>query len=75
MRRADDAVVDHSGSWPFSRILAEWSIGRGKIELVGRIGREFARDKDRADFVRFHDERAVLRIIHRRVNSSLGNRG
>ena len=73
----NDAVVDHSGEWPFSRIVREWI-------AVTRADKSFAIDtniglqmkpKWGEHFHRFHDERARLRIISRSENSKIGARG
>lgn len=71
----DDAVVDHYGEWPFSRIVDVWLEDRDYPELIDRkIFKELLVD-DGTDFVRFHNEKARLRIIHRRENSRVGARG
>jgi hypothetical protein len=74
--RWDDAVVDHAGEWPFSRILTEWIERRGaEPPLVDRgLYGEFEPDAAR-DFCEFHNERAKLRLIHKMLNCSIGARG
>lgn len=66
-----EAHVDHDDPWPFRRILSEWEAGQNGQEVAFRDdGMTFAfRDQDmRAAFRRFHDDRAVLKLVHRDVN-------
>jgi hypothetical protein len=69
-----DAAVDHYGEWSFFRILSEWLIGREIVLIDHRIQREF-NDSDKSDFIKFHNERALLRVIHKKENSRRGSRG
>lgn len=66
----DQAHVDHAGEWPFSRIVEAWIAGRGGPPPLqsDALQTVFADEGDAAEFVRFHDARAVLRVIDARLN-------
>ena len=69
----DDAVVHHSGDWAFSKILSAWIQSRGSDPMLidGGITKVMVED-DARDFCDFHDARAILQVVHKRINSSLG---
>ena len=70
-----DADVDHDAPWPFSRILREFFTGRPKPQLRDeQVRMVFACPDLAAEFIAFHDERARLRIVERKVNISMGAR-
>jgi hypothetical protein len=75
------AHVDHYGEWPFARIVDEWIDGV-IVEMIdveghgdGQTFRYFSNQDIADDFVKFHNERAVLRIVHKQVNMKDGSRG
>jgi hypothetical protein len=73
----DQAHVDHAPPWPFSKIVDAWleRIGR-EPEVVNTddMTTRFADPADSAGFLSFHDERAALRIVEKRLNMSRGAR-
>lgn len=72
-----DAHVDHAGQWSFAAILREFIRERGVPEVVAvePWGSVFTSEDDARSFKDFHDARASLRIIHKKINMSLGARG
>jgi hypothetical protein len=76
-----DAHVDHSGEWPMVRIINEWLDSKAPLSwnfLVPQKppaqGWKLA-DKFAADFVKFHNERAVLQVVDKTHNLSKGSGG
>jgi hypothetical protein len=72
--RGRDAQVDHDDPWPFARIVDEWL---GTLPAPPVLAPDPATGIDRiaspilaSSFRRFHDERAVLRVVHKAVNNS-----
>ena len=76
-----DAHVDHSGEWPMVRIIDAWLDSKEPLSwdlltpqnppaLGWRLTNEFV-----ADFVKFHNERAVLQVIDKTHNLSKGSGG
>jgi hypothetical protein len=76
-----DAHVDHSGEWPMVRITDAWLDSKAPLSWNvltlqkppaqgWRLTYEFA-----ADFVKFHNERAVLQVIDKTHNLSKGSGG
>jgi hypothetical protein len=76
-----DAHVDHSGEWPMVRIIDAWLDSKEPLSWNlltpqkppaqgWRLTNEFA-----ADFVKFHNERAVLQVIDKTHNLSKGSGG
>ena len=66
------AHVDHAPPWPFRKILTEFVIAHGGIPALRNYayGTVFAHDNDRTEFLAFHDQRAVLRVISASANLS-----
>jgi hypothetical protein len=74
----DDAHVDHSGKWPISRIADEWINGKMPLSWELIVPGEFGavlRPDIAEDFVKFHNDRAVLQVIHKTHNLSKGSGG
>lgn len=70
-----EADVDHAPPWPFSRILREFLAIEGRPDLRDEgVRMVFADEGVGERFKRFHDERAVLRVVYRPVNMSMGAR-
>jgi hypothetical protein len=69
----DEADVHHDGDWSFDRILIEWmkTLDRPPdvIDVAGII-RELS-PADAKDFIAFHDARATLLVVDRRVHHKL----
>lgn len=76
-----EAHVDHSGEWPMVRITDEWLNSKEPLSWDfltpqtppaqgWRLTDEFV-----VDFVRFHNERAVLQVIQKTHNLSKGSGG
>lgn len=72
----DGYHLDHQPPWPFARIVHEWQIALGRPPKYDRtrIGQWFD-PADKLDFLRFHDERAVLVPIPADENMRAGSRG
>lgn len=70
----DDAVVDHYGEWKFEKIISTWFLLNPSVKLIERnFGHEFL-VADAESFLKFHNERAKLRVICKKLNMSLGGR-
>ena len=71
-----DAHVDHAPPWPFVEILRAYIRDHGVPAIVGREpwGCDFADAEARDRFLRFHHDRAVLRILDAKLNISRGAR-
>lgn len=62
----DEAIVHHHGEWPFKRIASEWLaqcqvLPRVFVALLDVV---FDDVKEANDFLRFHNDRAQLRLVH-----------
>ena len=76
-----DADVDHSGDWPMVRIIQEWLDSKEPLSwdyLIRQTGEAAGWRLSHTmatDFVRFHNERAVLKVVHLSHNRSKGSGG
>jgi hypothetical protein len=76
-----DAHVDHSGEWPMVRITDEWLNSKVPLSwdfltLQSPPAKGWRlTDEKRADFVKFHNDRAVLQVICKTHNLSKGSGG
>jgi len=76
-----DADVDHSGDWPMVRIVQEWLDGKEPLswnyltKQTGEAAGWRLTDVMATDFVRFHDARAILKVVHLSHNRSKGSGG
>jgi hypothetical protein len=76
-----DAHVDHSDEWPMVRITDEWlnsnvplSWDFLTLQIPPAQGWKLI-DQKEADFVKFHNKRAVLQVVHKTHNLSKGSGG
>jgi hypothetical protein len=68
-----EAQVHHAPPWPFIRIVTEWLTQKKVTPVVIDLGITKALE-DKDEFIKFHDARAVLQIVHQRENARLGAR-
>lgn len=67
----EDAHVDHAPPWTFDRIVQEFQKEFGEVALKHEGNQDlFQTEADALRFREYHDARADLRVIHRRVNLS-----
>jgi len=81
----NDADVDHSGEWPMSRIIDEWIstvtlswdmlAPAKKLSNGHKLGGHEFKPEYAEKFLRFHNERAILRVIDHIHNIRKGNSG
>jgi hypothetical protein len=69
-----DAEVDHAEPWPFVRIVQVFltdapMLAEPDVSDPDGLRRVFTNPRDAEAFIRFHDQRAVLRVVHRDINS------
>lgn len=69
-----DAHVHHDGYWSFDRIHKEWIRQRGghpNLIESGELSITLMSPDDAAEFEAFHNELALLRVVHKAVHHSL----
>jgi hypothetical protein len=72
----DEAHVHHAGEWPFVRILTEWIASRSAPPTIIDLGITKAlADEDAVEFLKFHNSRATLQVVHQIENARIGSRG
>lgn len=79
MTLRDNAHVDHEPPNTFDKIVSDFIQIRGldveEIDLItaedGRVRNEIASKVIEADFIRFHNEQANLRVVSKRANLSI----
>jgi len=65
--------LDHSGEWTFQAIFESYP--KDIIEVINHIsGGQTFTEKGHKDFITFHDERAILKLIPAKENLSKGNK-
>jgi hypothetical protein len=68
---SETAHVDHAPPWTFAAIVDAFSAAHPDLKPIHQGTMDvFATDAEAELFRRFHDARAVLRIVHRRENLS-----
>lgn len=70
----DDAHIHHDEPWPFDRIHKEWIGQRGGHPTLvesGEYSIGYMMPEDAAEFAAFHDARAILRVVHKKVHLGL----
>jgi hypothetical protein len=76
-----DTHVDHSGDWPMVRITDEWLNSKVPLSwdflILQKAPAQGWRltDEKSADFVKFHNQRAVLQVVHKTHNLRKGSAG
>jgi hypothetical protein len=68
---SEDAHVDHAPPWTFAAIVEAFAEAHPGVKLAHQGTRDvFTNEAEAELFRQFHDERAVLRIVHKRENLS-----